>query len=71
MALKDDLRTMKQLYHDGSEEAFREHVTKILSTYTDDESKALFAECMDELSQDTLKEVEELCEECRRLASLQ
>lgn len=71
MALKEDLETMRRLYHNGCEEAFREHVTHILSTYTDDESKALFAECMDELSEDTLRKIEELREECRRLASLQ
>ncbi len=68
MALKEDLEKMKKLYHGGEENAFREHVTNLLATYTDEESKALFAQCVDELSESTLREVEKLCEDCEQFA---
>lgn len=69
MALKEDLEKMKQLYHGGEEMAFREHVTNLLDTYTDEESIALFVQCMDELSEGTLKAIEKLREDCEKFAS--
>lgn len=68
MGLKEDLEKMKDLYHGGEEAAFREQVTNLLATYTDEESMTLFIRCMDELSESTLREVEKLCEDCEKLA---
>lgn len=63
MALKEDLEIMKQLYNGGEETAFRKHVTKVMSKYTDEESKALIGECMDELAEGTLAKIEQLKED--------
>lgn len=67
MALKDDLKIMEQLYNGGEETAFQEHVRKVMSTYTDEESKVLIGECMDGLAQGTLTKVEQLKEDVIKL----
>ncbi len=63
MALNDDLKILKQLYNGGEETAFREHVTKVMATYTDEESKVLIGDCIEELAQGTLAKVEQLKED--------
>lgn len=67
MALKEDLQVLKQLFNNGDDVAFREHVAMVVAKYTDPESKELINQCVDELSQSTFDEVQQLHEDSIKL----
>ena len=67
MALKEDLQVLKQLFNNGDDAAFREHVTMVVAKYTDPESEELINQCVDELSQSTFDEVQQLHEDSIKL----
>ena len=67
MTLKEDLQVLRQLFNNGDDTAFREHVTMVVAKYTDPKSKELINKCVDELAQGTLAKVEQLKEDAIKL----